>query len=65
MDLFAERSTALDFYGFAEPRDRSLPLAVEEYLARPVGAFAGKGRFDVNDRNTAVLARFYCGMSLD
>jgi hypothetical protein len=56
---------ALDFYGFAEPRDRSLPLAVEEYLAKPVDAFAGKDRFDVNDRNTAVLARFYRGMSLD
>ena len=48
-----------DFYGFAEPRDNSLPLPVEEYLSKPVEAFAGKERFAVNDRNIAALARFY------
>ena len=53
---------ALDFYGFAEPRDNSLPLPVRDYLARSVEAFSGKGRFEVNDRNTAVLARFYRGL---
>jgi hypothetical protein len=55
----------LDFYGFAEPRDTSLPLPVEEYLAKPVESFAGKGRFETNDRNTAVLARFYRGLGID
>ncbi|MCE5307925.1 MAG: hypothetical protein LLG20_09790 [Acidobacteriales bacterium] len=49
----------LDFYGFAEPRDTSLPLPVEEYLAKSEAAFAGKDRFTVNDRNIATLARFY------
>jgi hypothetical protein len=51
----------LDFYGFAEPRDTSLPLPVEEYLSKPFEAFAGKERFTVNDRNIAALARFYRG----
>ncbi len=54
----------LDCYGFAEPRDSSLPLAVEDYLSKPVEAFAGMKRFDVNDRNTAVLARFYRGLEI-
>jgi hypothetical protein len=49
----------LDFYGFAEPRDTSLPLPVEEYLAKSEESFAGKDRFTVNDRNIATLARFY------
>jgi hypothetical protein len=55
----------LDFYGFAEPRDSSLPLSIKEYLSKPVAAFAGKERFQVNDRNTAVLARFYRGLGMD
>jgi hypothetical protein len=55
----------LDFYGFAEPRDSSLPLSIEEYLSKPVASFAGKERFQVNDRNTAVLARFYRGLGMD
>lgn len=52
------------WHGFAEPRDNSLPLAVEDYLSKPVEAFAGMKRFDVNDRNTAVLARFYRGLEI-
>jgi hypothetical protein len=51
----------LDFYGFAEPRDTSLPLPVEEYLARTEESFAGTEKFTVNDRNIATLARFYRG----
>jgi len=54
-----------DFYGFAEPRDNSLPLPVADYLAKPVEAFNGKDSIDVNDRNIAALARFYRGMPLD
>ena len=56
---------ALDCYGFAEPRDSALPLAVEDYLSRPVEAFAGNQQFEVNDRNIAVLARFYRGLGID
>lgn len=44
-----------DFYGFAKPGDSSLPLPIAEYLAKPVEEFTG------NDRNIAVLARFYNG----
>jgi hypothetical protein len=55
----------LDLYGFAEPRDNSLPLPVAEYLAKPVEAFSGKDRLSANDRNIAALARFYKGLSLD
>ena len=56
---------SLDFYGFAEPRDSSLPRSIEEYLSKPVASFVGKERFQVNDRNTAVLARFYRGLGMD
>ena len=55
----------IDFYGFAEPRDTSLPLSVSEYLGKPVDSFAGKEHFAVNDRNTAVLARFYRGLAMN
>lgn len=55
----------LDLYGFAEPRDNSLPLAVAKYLATPVEAFRGKDRLSANDRNIAALARFYRGMPMD
>jgi hypothetical protein len=51
----------LDFYGFAEPRDSSLPLPVEQYLAQPVESFAGRDRMAVNDRNIAAAIRFYRG----
>ena len=59
------RNRNRDFYGFAEPRDKSLPLPVADYLAKPVEAFNGKDSIDVNDRNIAALARFYRGMPLD
>jgi hypothetical protein len=55
----------LDAYGFAEPRDNSLPLPVGEYLSKPVDAFAGKSHMEVNDRNIAALARFYRGMDME
>ncbi len=55
----------LDLYGFAEPRDNSLPLPVAAYLSKPVEAFSGTGRLSANDRNIAALARFYKGLSLD
>lgn len=54
-----------DLYGFAEPRENSLPLPVAEYLARPVEAFKGSDSRDTNDRNIAALARFYRGIPLD
>jgi hypothetical protein len=55
----------LDFYGFAEPRDNSLPLPIAEYLSKPVAAFTGKNRVSANDRNIAALTRFYRGLPLD
>jgi hypothetical protein len=55
----------LDVYGFAEPRENSLPLPVSEYLSKPVAAFQGKDRRSANDRNIAAVARFYRGMRLD
>jgi len=55
----------LDLYGFAEPRDSSLPLPVAEYLAKPVESFTGTDRLSANDRNIAALARFYKGLALD
>ena len=54
----------LDLYGFAEPRDTSLPFPVEQYLSKPIEAFNGKDRMEVNDRNIAVMIRFYRGMKL-
>ena len=55
----------LDFYGFAAPRENSLPLPIAVYLSKPVSAFAGKDRFSANDRNIAALARFYRGLPMD
>jgi hypothetical protein len=55
----------LDFYGFAEPRDNSLPLPIAEYLGKPIGAFTGRNRISANDRNIAALARFYRGLPMD
>lgn len=43
----------LDLYGFAKPGPGSLPLPVAEYLSKPIDAFKG------NDRNIAVLSRFF------
>lgn len=54
----------IDLYGFAEPRDNSLPLPAGEYLSRGPAGFPGKDRLSTNDRNTASLARFYNGRSL-
>jgi hypothetical protein len=46
-------------YGFAKPGPDSLPLPVAEYRRRSITSFQG------NDRNIAVLARYYTGASLD
>lgn len=54
-----------DLYGFARPRETSLPLPVREYLDKPIEAFAGQEGDTVNDRNIAALARFYRGLPLD
>jgi hypothetical protein len=51
--LSSEKASSINIYGFAAPRANSLPLPATEYLARPIDAFAG------NDRNIAVLARYY------
>jgi alpha-L-fucosidase len=40
-------------YGFAKPGPDSLPLAIENYLNQPLESFTG------NDRNIAILARFF------
>jgi len=55
----------LDLYGFAEPRDNSLPLPIAEYLSKPIGAFTGIDRISANDRNIAALARFYRGLPVN
>ncbi len=54
----------LDLYGFAEPRDNSLPLPAEVYLHRPISSFEGADVHTANDRNIAALARFYRGLPL-
>ena len=48
-----------NIYGFTKPNPDSLPLPIDEYLSKPVDKFKG------NDRNIAVLARFFNGLSLD
>ena len=63
--LADSRNRGLDFYGFAEPRDNSLPLPIADYLGKPVETFSGKDRMSINDRNIATLARFYRGLPLD
>jgi alpha-L-fucosidase len=40
-------------YGFAKPKSDSLPLPVDAYLNNPIDSFKG------NDRNIAVLARWF------
>jgi Hypothetical glycosyl hydrolase 6 len=56
----ADASTrGIDLYGFAEPRDNSLPLPIAEYLARGPEGLPGTDRRSANDRNIASLARFY------
>ncbi len=44
-----------DFYGFAKPGENSLPLPIAEYKAKAIDSFTG------NDKNIAILARFYTG----
>lgn len=49
----------LGIYGVAKPAGDLLPLAIAEYRGKPVGAFKG------NDKNIAVLLRFFHGLPLD
>ncbi len=49
----------LGVYGFAKPGDDSLPLPIADYRGKPVGAFKG------NDKNIAVLLRYFHGLPLD
>ncbi len=49
----------LGIYGFAKPGRNSLPLSVAEYRSRSIASFQG------NDRNIAVLARAFIGVSLE
>lgn len=46
-------------YGFTRPGPDSLPLPMETYLGRPIDSFRG------NDRNIAVLARYFHDRPLD
>jgi hypothetical protein len=47
--------SAYGIYGFTRPSPDSLPLPVETYLGQPIESFHG------NDRNIAVLARYFNG----
>jgi hypothetical protein len=49
----------LGIYGFAAPGPNSLPLPIRDYRERPIISF------QANDRNIAVLARYYRGEPLD
>jgi len=49
----------MGIYGFSAPRATSLPLPIAEYRNRPIIGFQG------NDRNIAVLARYYRGELID
>ena len=53
------RFRKLGIYGFAKPGENSLPLPIAEYRSKPVGAFTG------NDKNIAVLLRYFHGLPLD
>ena len=65
-DFLADpNNRGLNLYGFAEPGENSLPLAIDEYLKKPVDAFKGKDSRAANNYNIAALARFYRGMSMD
>jgi hypothetical protein len=46
-------------YGFSAPGPNSLPLCIEQYKRNPIASFKG------NDRNIAVLARYYNGLPMD
>ena len=49
----------LGIYGFAKPGENSLPLPIADYRSKPVGTFTG------NDKNIAVLLRYFHGLPLD
>jgi hypothetical protein len=49
----------LNWYGFSKPDEDSLPLPVKTYLSDPYDSFKG------NNKNIAVLARFYNNWPLD
>jgi len=49
----------LGIYGFAKPDDNSLPLPISQYRRQAPKAFKG------NDRNIAVLLRYFHGLPLD
>jgi hypothetical protein len=48
----------LAVYGFVKPGPDGLPLPVATYLAQPIRSFRG------NDRNIAVLARWFNGLAI-
>ena len=56
-----------DLYGFARPREDSLPLPIEQYLSKTFDSFLTdpENRYLISDRNIAALARYYNGLSLD
>ena len=49
----------LGIYGFAKPGDNSLPLPIAQYRSQAPKALKG------NDRNIAVLLRYFHGLALD
>jgi hypothetical protein len=57
--LLSDAARNLGIYGFAKPGRNSLPLPVAEYRSRAIESFQG------NDRNIAVLARYFTGMPLE
>ncbi|MCX6930993.1 MAG: hypothetical protein NT154_48500 [Verrucomicrobia bacterium] len=57
--LLSGAADQLGIYGFAKPGPNSLPLPVAVYRRRSVESFQG------NDRNIAVLARYFTGEPLE
>ena len=57
--LSSSDAAGYGIYGFAKPGANSLPLPVAVYRGRSIAAFVG------NDRNIAVLARYFTGESLE
>jgi hypothetical protein len=53
------RFRKLAIYGFASPAEGSLPLPISRYWSQDPGTFKG------NDRNIAVLLRYFHGLPLD
>jgi hypothetical protein len=54
----------MDFYGFMELVNGSMPPPVSDFLTRPVEFFTGTDYLSVSDRNLAALARIYQGKPL-